>query len=461
MKHLTCCGLLLWLWVGMCWILPVAAQQTVVDLSLNPNQPERFVLMRNGAVFAGRVDTANGRYSVQIDPQTTVNLDANRVWVIADSKQELFEFRQARISSYDRDAQFDLWQWCLQNDLLTPVAEALPALREQGFPATYLRSLELGLARARGELPVPALTPPPVNTTAARTDVPPANRLAPSSTPSATLIGTTTDTPPTPVINSVFSFYDQPGFNNDSRVQEAISTSIKQTAVDQFNESVHWALIQACASCHYPENAALKQVSAFALEIPGGPNKATLEQTRHNLEQLRPLLNRDNPGNSRLLSLIAEPHGGQKSPPVAADSADFRQITQWVYRSGVHQTGTSDDSHVTVAGALESDIAAPAMASPLSSTTELDALLPSLGPQVDPQRPYDPTPFNRHFHPEASRRMEMPDQRLGPASLGTSQPPETNPRPLGLAPRPMRDGPAATTDAPIRPPSTLPRIPRR
>ncbi len=461
MKHVTCCGLLLWLWVGTSWTLPVSAQQTVVDLSLNPNQPERFVLMRNGAMFAGRVETTNGRYTVQIDPQTTVNLDANRVWVLADSKQELFEFRRARISTYDHDAQFELWQWCLQNDLLPPVAEALPVLREQGFPETSLRSLELGLARARGELPVPALTPPPVNATAARPGSPQANRPGPDSRPSATLIGATTETPPTPVINSVFSFYDQPGFNNDNRVQEAISTSIKQTALDQFNETVHWALIQACASCHYPENDTLRQVSAFALEIPGGPNKATLEQTRHNLEQLKPLLNRDNPGNSRLLSLIAEPHGGQKSPPVAADSADFRQITQWVYRSGVHQSGTSDDSHVTVAGAMELDAVAPAMASARSSPPELDALLPSMGPQVDPQRPYDPTPFNRHFHPEASRRTEMPSQRLGPAPPSTPQPPITAPRPLGLTPRPTSDGPVATPDAPIRPPATLPRIPRR
>jgi hypothetical protein len=432
----------------MDWTLPVAAQQTVVDLSLNPIQPEGFVLLRNGAVFAGRVETTNARYSVQIDPQTNVNLDANRVWVIADSKQELFEFRRARISAYDRDAQFDLWQWCLQNDLLTPVAEALPALREQGFPESRLRSLEIGLARARGELPVPALNLPADTAANAglagrQANRAGANRAGARSTESAPLNDAASAKPPTPVINSVFSFYDQPGFNNDTRVQEAISTSIKQTAVDQFNQSVHWSLIQACAGCHYPENTDLQQQSAFALEIPGGPNKATLEQTRHNLEQLRPLLNRDNPGNSRLLSLIAEPHGGQKSPPVAAESPDFRQITQWVYRSGVHQSGTSDDSHVTVAGAMEWDVAAPAMAALQASTPDFSTLLPTLGPQVDPQRPYDPTPFNRHFHPERTVR------------------PGTTEHPTGLAPRPANDQPSALPDSSIRPPATLPRIPRR
>jgi hypothetical protein len=419
----------------MGWPLTVAAQQTVVDLSLNPAQSERFVLLRNGAMFAGRVEKNNGRYTVQIDPQTTVNLDANRVWVVADSKLELFEFRRARISAYDQDAQFELWQWCLQNDMLTPVAEAVPTLREQGFPESRLRSLELGLARARGELPVPTLTPPPSNANMLSNTAPlphrptvnPRGTNRPTAHPNEAThaIDATSHTTPTPVINSVFSFYDQPGFDNDTRVQEAISTSIKQTAVDQFNESVHWALIQACAGCHYPENEALRQVSAFALEIPGGPNKATLEQTRHNLEQLRPLLNRDNPGNSRLLSLISEPHGGQKLPPVAADSADFRQITQWVYRSGVHQSGTSDDSHVTLAAATESDVAAPAMASPQASTPDFASLLPNLGPQVDPQRPYDPTPFNRHFHPCKTVPPRPNDLPRGPTPLATTESPRT------------------------------------
>ena len=456
MKRVTCCGLALCLWVSLLLtgVGAVTAQQSVVDLSLNPNLPQRFLLLRNGAVFAGRIDATNGRYAVQIDPQTTINLDANRVWVLADSMQELFEFRRARVLAYDSEAQFELWQWCLQNDLLTPVAEALPTMRKAGVHESQIRSLELGLARARGELPVPALHVPP--TKAARTETPAPVSQRPglqSPTIQATSAGAsrdaTTSGPSAPVINSVFSFYDQPGFNNDNRIQEAIATSIKQTAVDQFNESVHWALVQACAGCHYPENQGLHRESGFALEIPSGPNKATLEQTRHNLEQLRPLLNRDNPGNSRLLALIAAPHGGQKSPPLAADSTEFRQITQWVYRSGAHQAGTSDESRVTVASAMEFDIAPPAMAGPTTPPPTPLPLLPAKGPQVDPQRPYDPTPFNRHFHPGDAHQTSLPTR---PATVETPVPSNpTNPVEI-----PLREA-----DLPIRPPSTLPRIPRR
>lgn len=477
MKSVTCSGLALALWISLCGALVAAAQQSVVDLSLNPNLPQRFLLLRNGAVFAGRIEAAPGRYSVQIDAQTTVNLDANRVWVIADSKQELFEFRRARVPAYDQEAQFELWQWCLQNELLEAVDAALPDLRQQGFPASRLRSLELGLAQARGELPVPMLTPPPqpiVRQSA------PGNRLTPTGRPGSPGTAeprsvTAHPTAPEPLINSVFSFYDQPGFNNDSRIEEAIATSIKQTAVDQFNDSVHWALVQSCAGCHYPENEALFRVSAFALEIPGGPNKATLEQTRHNLEQLRPLINRDNPGNSRLLSLIAAPHGGQKSAPVAPDSEAYRQITQWVFRSGIHQSGAPDDSQVVLAGATMPDVAPPVFAPTNPALPDNSPLLPVLGPQIDPQRPYDPAPFNRHFHPEKigqTAATPPSNSQLPVATAINSSPqplvavpherpgiaPEATPAP-GTANAPAT--PPSPTPAAIRPPATLPRIPRR
>ncbi|MBL8888857.1 MAG: hypothetical protein JNL67_02690 [Planctomycetaceae bacterium] len=481
------------------------AQSSVVDLSLDHNLSTRWLMLRNGALFSGKITENSGRYTVQIDAKTQMTFDPSRVWVVADSATEICEFNRARMRPGDTAAQIDFVRWCLTHRLWEEAHRELDSLKSRGVPESQLKGLASALAAAQqGPAPVvdvttalpklpPSTSMPLTTPTGTGTGAPAAsspNRPGTSQTTSLSVAPSNAvplahelqTTPklnmpskaaqpvtgadpamspsateqPSPIVNSVFSFFDQPGFQNDQRVQEAIDGRVQQTAVNQFNESVHWAVVQACAGCHYPENEKLAQASSFTLEIPSAKHKATLEQTRHNLEQLLSLINRENPGNSRLLTLLSQPHGPLKAAPVAVDSVDYREITQWVYRSGIGKSGRDFESH-NIQATAETVDNVPATASDLtvpSDKFQLPRLAPgSLGPEVDPSRPYDPEPFNRMYHPNqapnaviSDRQVDKP-QREVPSQL---EKPDTSvrlPLPSGI-PR-IRREPALPPSAPI------------
>lgn len=467
------------------------AQSSVVDLSLDPNLSTRWLMLRNGALFSGKISENGGRYSVQVDAKTQMTFDPSRVWVVADSVGEICEFNRARTRPGDTAAQIEFARWCMTNKLWDEAQKELDGLKSRGAPESQWMGLATALAAAQrgpapaGGSPTASQNLPPSNTTPLPTRVgtpsdsttsrlpnrpstsptdslsgqrsialtqdqvvatmnDPSRANHPVATDSATPHGDTEQT--TPIVNSVFSFFDQPGFQNDQRVQEAIDGRIQQAAVNQFNESVHWAVVQACAGCHYPENERLAQASSFALEIPSSKHKATLEQTRHNLDQLLSLINRENPGNSRLLTLLSQPHGTLKAAPLSAESEDYRLITQWVFRSGIGDSGRETESR-NIQATAETPDSVPATMSdvnPPSDKFQLPHLVPgSLGPEVDPTRPYDPGPFNRLYHPN----------QTPPGAASAREPSRTKPEV-------SRQAEPSNSSGRIQPPSAIPRFRR-
>lgn len=424
-----------------------------------------------------------------------MSYDASRAWVIADSLNELYEFYRARIRPGDQSGQAEFARWCIAQKLWKEAEMEIEALRNSGMPAPQLRGLSLAIERARSGPAVarstvaPATPPdsraaptlprrsstnlpfevsPALESDRTTTSPPPATLTPTTSLPDATVstrstglppprFQPTTNTPqtPAPIVNSVFSFFDKPGFENDSRVQEAIDDSVQQIAVNQFNESVHWSLVQACAGCHYPENEQLARATSFALEIPSAKHKATLEQTRYNLDQLLALINRENPGNSRLLGLLTQPHGTLKEPPLPTDSDDSRAITQWIYRSGIGESGRESESRVVPAHleTMETDQMAR---TPIADNIQLPRLIPgALGPQIDPARPYDPEPFNRMYHP-AGPAMPVANGAIPtqPSSL-----PILEQSPVASSPLAPQTGAAPSSNR-LLPPPGLPRVRR-
>lgn len=454
-------------------------------------------MLRNGALFSGKISESGGRYSVQLDAKTQMSFDPSRVWVVADSVGEICEFNRARTRPGDTAAQIEFARWCMTNKLLDEAQRELDTMKTRGVPEAQLKSLATALAAAQ-QGPAPAGGTPTTSQKLPRpTSLPSATVVAapsgsmtsslpsrPSTSPTTSISGppsialnrdqdqdfesapklnnpsgsdypiaATDSTSPRgemeqarPIVNSVFSFYDQPGFQNDERVQEAIEGRVQQTAVDQFNESVHWTLVQACAGCHYPENERLAQASSFTLEIPSSKHKATLEQTRHNLEQFLSLINRENPGNSRLLTLLSQPHGALKDAPLSVESEDYRLVTQWIFRSGIGNSGRELESRNMQATAETPDNV-PALMSdvnPSSEKFQLPNLVPgSLGPDVDPTRPYDPEPFNRLYHPNHEPNVASPVREPSGTKPEVSSQPDT-----------------PTSSGRIKPPSGIPRIRR-
>lgn len=420
------------------------APQSVVNLSLDESLPTRWLMLRNGTVFSGEITDSGSKLTIQINPKTQMSYDPSRVWVIADSLSEIYEFFRARVQPGDLPAQIEFARWCVAQKLWDEAESEVNTLRNAGVPDQQLRGISLAIDRGRaGPIIAPTVAGLGMASNASPTSNRPTQNLASPTLPTPTLPTPTLPSPsspspssplatgfpipqsqpglpvgaekPAPIVNSVFSFYDQPGFENDSRVQEAIDGSVQQEAVNQFNETVHWAMVQACAGCHYPENTKLARASSFVLDIPSAKYKATLTQTRHNLDQLLTLINRENPGNSRLLALISQPHASLKEPPLSTDSDDFRSITQWIYRSGIDSAGREQESRVIQAHA-ETAAADPVTNTLAAEAVEQPRLIPgSLGPESDPARPYDPQPFNRLYHPDGPPQQISPQLPQTPA----------------------------------------------
>jgi|GEM_PF-2331611 len=223
------------------------------------------------------------------------------------------------------------------------------------------------------------------------------------------------------LVNSVFSFYDRAGFKNDPSVQQQINTSLNQSVVDGFAKSIHGVVLQACAGCHYPDNERLKLASGFHLDIPSSPEKATVSQLRENLQQVLSLINRKNPGNSDLLAILSQSHGGLLSPPLPPQSEEYASLTAWVFRTQSDSPFEIAESKVVMAGANQ-DVPSQLGVSVSPSNINGDFSSFSMTPEVDPRRPHDPNAFNQHFHGEVPQGEAIshsdPNAGMNPLSQG-------------------------------------------
>jgi hypothetical protein len=117
----------------------LVAQQSVVNLSLDETQPIRWLMLRNGSVFSGQISESQGKYTIQINPQTQMTYDANRAWVVADSLNELYEFHRARVRPGDLNSQMEFARWCITQKLWTEAELEIDAMRAAGVADLQLR----------------------------------------------------------------------------------------------------------------------------------------------------------------------------------------------------------------------------------------------------------------------------------------------------------------------------------
>jgi hypothetical protein len=119
--------------------------------------------------------------------------------------------------------------------------------------------------------------------------------------------------------------------------------------------------------------------------------------------------------------LLSQPHGSLKESPLSADSDDYRAITQWIYSSGIVNSGREVETKVLPAEGETPDDQ-PVLSSGGQADIKLPKLIPgSLGPEIDPRRPYDPGPFNRLYHPDGPPLPSSANSGLGPnPEMGTA-----------------------------------------
>lgn len=453
-----------WLAVAF-WVIAwvdVSHGQWPTDMSISPPESPRWVLLHNGSVFHGKLDRVGSRFQLQIDERTRMGFDPLQVLVVADRLVDLYEYRRTRLTASDINGRLELVRWCLSQELLDQAEHELAILQDRGVPEGKTKGLRLLLLQGRGELETPNYSFHVPGRKAEKEQLsstlqPQGSRavMAPTleRTEARGSLSKMDSVPATPsgVVASVFSFYDQPGFTPDQRISEALESKVSDHAATSFSANVHWTLVQACAGCHFPENAKLAEHSGFALEIPSGPHKATEQQLRHNHEQLMTLVNRQNPGNSRLMALVTAPHASLTEPPLKPESDESRGVVEWIYQLGGQLAGNMRDddtaSYVAPASAIDSIDVSPGEGGvqpdwdrlngfpsgaangllPNSHGEGGQSLLLGLAPVVDPANPYDPEAFNRFFHPLRPRRLAIEPAATPPLPRRLPAPEETPP----------------------------------
>lgn len=497
---------------------PAAA---VSDLSFKNEQESRVLMLHHGAIFQGQIRKQDRGWVVQIDPQTSMTFENYRVAAVADSLQDLYFFRDQRIPAGNVAARVELAHWCLKHTLIDEADSCVQHIQKLNVDPSIVQTLQrkiqqlrdpaadaatrsaphAGLAGHR-EKPLPTnwlntQSAPPARTSpasltqapASLTQAPASLTQAPDSATRLTAPGpqgtnlasgkrinrqSSGDTLLSPVaaptdpnstqaevpelVDSVFSFYDKPGFRNEGEIKESIDNRLSQGAIQQFSESVNTTLVNACAGCHFPGNAMVPKTVKFELEMVASSGDPS-QWLRHNLQQTLSLVNRQNPGNSELLSIISQPHGGLPTAPLGQGSPEFETVSAWAFQTQLEQVppGSESESRVVVASATQPMDAAPDAGGPIwPHASEHDSDFPQGGaafpqdlnplgstPPVDPQKPHDAGAFNRHYHPQAHRQPEprrQPSTPVVSAPLSAGQPPSALAPAAGqLTPRPIAE----------------------
>lgn len=474
------------------------SERRVSDLSLKP-EGTRYLMLHNGGILCGTIQKVEDRWKVQIDDRTSVMIDNFRVSVIADCLEDIYTYRSQRISQFDVQQRVSLIQWCLKNELVQQASkefESLSSLRldenirkqlafqlKQAVDPTPIPSIAATLEATRkanqnrplpSQAPIQMVNPPSLNAggpigpallRSAQTDLSQETQAAqrnqelpsgdgeihsiasqlpriqrPDLPAPATAEQLTASVPP---VSSVFKIYDIPGARQTPQVQQALQNQLSAASIQSFQDSLHGVVTESCAGCHFEGNAKLEGKTQFQLRLVS--SKDPEDAIRYNLQQVLGLINRENPGNSELIKIASQPHGGLKEPPIQSDAAKQEALVQWVYSTQRTTTVPDDPAKVMLAGAQMEVSDAPDEAS------SLQPLPDRLTPQTNPSNPYDPSVFNQMgqgtlpggsgLPPSSQQRVDSPTGGSGipgNGSLFQHQSPSSGRTPPILDPRSVK-----------------------
>jgi hypothetical protein len=324
------------------------------------------LLLRNGSSIQGDISRSGGRWIVKNEGRELSVLDRN-VELAGRSLHELYDKQRKRINRPTADAHLSLADWCIQNDLFAEASQQLADARalDPRHPRFVLMEQRLALAIEQRSRPL----------------------VEPISTPPAQV----NSSPP----------------NLESNPAATAPPQLSREVVESFTRHVQPILVNNCttAGCHQPGGPQKFQLDRALLH--GFSNRRT---TMSNLTATLPLVNREEPAQSPLVTVPRTPHGGMNKPVFGpAQGQLVNQLIEWAQLVA----GPPAEKESTVASTLIANAGAPgglAMPdrAPQAASSE-PPLLPQRPPAVrygaelrrwEPKDPFDPEIFNRiYFSP--------------------------------------------------------------
>jgi hypothetical protein len=176
--------------------------------------------------------------------------------------------------------------------------------------------------------------------------------------------------------------------------------------VETFTQSVQPVLMNHCASggCHGPQS----DTALRLFRVPAGKS-ASRRITQRNLYAVLPLVDRENPMNSRLLTAPNGPHGAAKHGVFTEhQTAQYKRLIDWANQL-TQQSTPETIATLTPAAPVkrtptppkvlsqDAQKAHPLPAAAQASTVKRGAVTASFDQSADP---LDPEVFNRRFAPK-------------------------------------------------------------
>ncbi len=238
------------------------------------------VLLRNGEVFQGQIETLQGEVRVLL-PNGEVRFHTADVADVAATVGELYQRKRAAVLPDDGQEHLRLAQWCIRQGLFVEANAEIDAARtiDSRNPAVELmaRRLELGRLPMQGAKPA----------------------------------------------------ISAPHTSNELNQLDRLVHAMPEKSVEAFTQRVQPTLMNTCATaaCHGPQSDSKLQL----LRVMGG-RPAGRRLTQRNLQALMPWIDQQQPAASPLLKYATTNHAGGKAAPLAPESVQYRRLLEWVYQ---------------------------------------------------------------------------------------------------------------------------------
>ena len=408
-----------WILLSMAGI-EISVAQTAPSVPLTAVNSDQVVLLKNGAIFRGRVTQKSNRVVVQTNQGSQVVLAREKTDFVGNSLEEVYWFLASKVSATDAQGQVKLFRWCLKNGLLEQANHHVLGLMHTDLPSNELlalnRQLELEVkARKRmlkRDSEMVAKRKPPFGQPL----------IEPDS-------GSTFVPPPTPVPSSKLVRqvgYEQPVFNRPSidaasdappsasglrrshdlttRQLEQELAKFERGTVGKFRRFVEPVVLAGCfaAKCHDGET------EMTFLKMPGGN---PLRYSQRNLYSLWRQIEGYPAEQSPVWQAATRPHAGNLEALLAVGSRDRQLIRDWIatLKPNSESTGRSTNTPASKPelGWMPEINPRPPVEPPQRLLQPIEAVgeIPDLD-QMDglrpdrylPVDPYDPEAFNRQHH---------------------------------------------------------------
>ena len=269
-------------------VVAVAKPLGGADVPLAPQSG--MLLLTNGELITGTITAAGDHYDVNL-ANGQIRIRRSQVALVAKDLGECYRFKRDEIPDGRASDYIELAEWCLRSGLTDEAKlEIARAKRvDDTHPRIALVEARLRLALEKPEPVAPARSPDAKPSDAKPSEPAPARRPL-----------------------------------------DLVVRNLPGGSVECFTNNIQPLLLNYCAGagCHGSQST-----GAMRLERISPSRYTGRKSTQRNLQSVLAMIDRENLGQSRLLTAPLEPHGGAKLA-IFTDrhQSQYKQLVQWAYQ---------------------------------------------------------------------------------------------------------------------------------